>query len=135
MTASTGTYTATTTPNTSMTNNCPPQQLLHELGRTWMLALLDTLIRGANNFNEIKHELAITSKVLSERLQLLEEEGLVKKELLQEGVIEKTSYTLTKKAHDLYGVLNAYKNFVKKYSDEKLLCGEIACAQCPHHTK
>ena len=113
--------------------SCPPQQLLHDLGRTWMLALLDTLRRGANNFNEIKHELSIASKVLSERLQLLEEEGLVEKEVHQEQTVKKTSYALTQKALDLHEVLCAYKAFVKKYSDEELLCEQVACAQCPHH--
>ena len=111
---------------------CPPQQLLHELGRSWMLPLLNTISNNPKaGFNELRDELAITNKVLAQRLRTLEEHDLVTKEEYQAQAVNRTSYTLTQKAHDLQEVLDAYKEFTTKYSKE-LPCGDVKCSECPY---
>lgn len=111
---------------------CPPQQLLHELGRSWMLPLLNTLHNDPEmGFNKLRDELSITNKVLAQRLRTLEENGLVTKKEYQEEAVNRTSYAPTQKALDLQEVLDAYKKFTTKYSAD-IPCGDVECTQCPY---
>ena len=109
---------------------CPPQKLWHDLGRTWMLVLIDVLREEKKGFNELQ-EIGISSKVLADRLQTLEDHGLVKKRLYEQDSVQRSEYSLTQKAADLFALLDAYKEFARKY-DESLLCGDISCSKCPY---
>jgi len=105
---------------------CIPVHLWHDLGRSWMLPLLNTLKNTPEGFNQVSEQLGMSSKVLQERLLVLEEHELV----FRKKSSDKTQFTLTNKAQDLLKVWDEYVLFINKYYPN-LPCGQIACKNCP----
>ena len=110
---------------------CPPTQLWHDLGRTWMLQLLDVIQREPRGFNEIKQALGISSKVLSERLQQLEEHGLVERKYIDQGTHERSESRLTDKGEDFFAVVRTYRDFTNTHYPQ-LPCGTQSCEKCAY---
>lgn len=81
---------------------CPMHGLLSLLGGTWTTYIL-WLIRthGDMRFGQIKKQLpAISAKVLTERLRMLEEAGILSRH--QENTIPpKVTYSFTERGHQL----------------------------------
>jgi len=86
---------------------CNIAQTLNLIGDRWTLLILHEMLVGSHSFNQIKHALpGLSSRMLSERLRLLESSGLVQAELYSEHP-PRYHYTLTEIGKALEPVFNA----------------------------
>jgi DNA-binding HxlR family transcriptional regulator len=75
---------------------CPVEAIAEIIGRKWVSLIIRDLAKGVQRFGELQHSLEISPRVLSTRLQELEDEGLVRREVFAE-VPPRVEYTLTEK--------------------------------------
>ena len=58
--------------------SCPIQSVFNFLSKRWMLLVLKSIHEGRETFSDVKKSLGlISSKILSERLSELEQEGYI----------------------------------------------------------
>src|SRR5215475_14385959 len=87
-------------------DNCTVQRALHVLGDRWSFVVLREIFNGLRRFDDMRLRTAIPRQVLSDRLALLVEEGLLRREPYREpGQRARYEYRLTSKGLDLYPVL------------------------------
>ena len=109
---------------------CPPSELWHDIGRSWTLQLLDAINREPRGFNQIKEALGISSKVLAERLEQLEDHDLITRDYYGEGR-ERSEISLTQKGDDFFAVVRKFREFTNEYYPD-LPCGKQACEKCAY---
>ena len=87
------------------------------LQERWVLVAVKTLMAGPMGFNELSRRAAgvINNTTLSQRLDLLEEVGLVTREV-QSTIPPRTTYELTDQGRALKKVLDA----IYKWADENM---------------
>ncbi len=110
---------------------CPMHGLLSLLTGPWTTYIL-WLIRqnGEMRFGQLKKQMpAISAKVLTERLRMLEEAGILLR--VQEATIPpKVTYSFTKRGHQLEDLLDEINTLAtqwsggRKYAEEKCLVGK-----------
>lgn len=95
---------------------CPVCGLFDLLGRKWTLHLVWTLRqRGPTRFNELKRQAeGISPRVLSDRLDALRNQGLVRR-VEHDETPPRVEYALTEKGRDLDGVLSAYADWADRW--------------------
>ena len=96
---------------------CPTYRIIERLSKKWSLLIIRSLTeRKRMRFSEIAEFLPeINSRILSERLSELEEEGLIRRTV--EGSKPITiSYEITEKGMDLRRVFVAFISWAKKWS-------------------
>lgn len=82
-------------------DNVHLRDLIHMVGRKWWLTILWELHRGPRGFNELKRRLGgISSRTLSMKLETLEKEGFIHREVVSERPL-RVSYGLTEMGHGL----------------------------------
>lgn len=99
---------------------CPMHGLLSLLTGPWTTYIL-WLIRqnGTLRFGELKKQMpTISAKVLTERLRMLEEAGILTRH--QENTIPpKVTYSFTKRGHQLEDLLDEINTLAKKWTHSK----------------
>ena len=87
-------------------SDCPISSALDIVGDKWSLLIIrDISMQGKNTYNEfLKSDEKIATNVLADRLSMLEEAGILVKELHPESKA-KIFYRLTKKGIDLLPIL------------------------------
>ena len=105
---------------------CPFMTAQEFLSRKWTIPILRELIDGKKRFSELQKKFEITRSTLSQRLKILESEGLVHREVFPE-VPPRVEYSLTEIGKSFQPVLdsievwgNLYIEFLKK-RDKKIL--------------
>jgi DNA-binding HxlR family transcriptional regulator len=95
---------------------CPVARSLDIVGDRWTLLIVrDLLVQGPRKYVELQTSLCgIAPNVLSDRLKLLEEHGVVEREFYEEHP-PRARYKLTRKGRDLRGVLSAFLEWGNKY--------------------
>lgn len=100
--------------------NCSIAATLALVGERWTLLILREVFAGLHRFDEIADHLAISRRVLTERLRQLVDAGLLERRSYQEaGQRSRHEYHLTPQAHDLQWVLAA----LLQYGDAHLADG------------
>jgi DNA-binding HxlR family transcriptional regulator len=111
------------------------------IGERWTMMILREMFRGVRRFDEIQGKLQLGRNILSERLQVLLDEGIVERRPYQQTPV-RHEYLLTSKGEDLYPVLLAMLCWGNKYKvDEPPLqlihksCGHLVapvtvCGSC-----
>ena len=95
-------------------NNCAVTKTLKVIGSKWTMLLLHNLFDGKKRFGELQRSLpGISPKTLSQRLQELEQEGIITKKVFAEIPLH-VEYTLTDKGKSLGGVFRSLANWGKK---------------------
>ena len=91
------------------------------VGRRWSGAIVFVLLRSRARFAEIRDAIPdITDRMLSERLQELEQEGVIERTVIPETPV-RVEYSLTKKGKALVPVVDALVDWAHKWVDvEKL---------------
>lgn len=88
-------------------SQCPVASALDILGDKWTLVVLRTMFAGRHKFSELLNiPEGISTNVLADRLQLLEDHALVEKSVYQMRP-RRHEYVLTRKGADLLPVLQA----------------------------
>ena len=75
---------------------CPVEATAEIIGRKWMSLIIRDLAKGPQRFGELQHSVRISPRILSMRLQELEQSGLISRQVFAE-VPPRTEYTLTEK--------------------------------------
>jgi len=80
----------------STDERCPVEAVAGIIAQKWVPLIVRDLANGTRRFGELQHSLGISPRVLSARLQAMEQDGLVHREVFAE-VPPRTEYTLTEK--------------------------------------
>ena len=110
----------------SYQQHCPIAMTLDVIGERWTIIIIRDLYFGRTRFNDLlAASPGMSTKILSERLKLLEQHGLVRREVYSEHPL-RAEYHLTDKGLSLEPVLNAIgawggQNLVPKKEQAALL--------------
>jgi DNA-binding HxlR family transcriptional regulator len=83
--------------------NCSLAQTLNIVGERWTLLILRDAFFGSKRFGQFERSLGIAKNILSARLSMLVEEGILERREASEGA--HTEYVLTERGLDLQPVL------------------------------
>ena len=84
------------------------------IGRRWTGAIIYVLLQQTCRFATLRDAIpGITDRMLSERLQELEEEGLVERAVVPDTPV-RVEYSLTKKGKGLAEAVNSLANWAEK---------------------
>lgn len=95
--------------------NCSVARALELVGERWTLLVMREILLGHRRFAEIKRNTRIAPNILSDRLALLVEQGIVKRRLYSEHP-ESYEYVPTRKGLDLNPVIIALLQWGDKYA-------------------
>lgn len=93
---------------------CPVEETAKILNRKWVFLILRDLSEGKQRFSDLQRSLGVSPRVLSTRLDELEEEGVLIRKCFAE-VPPRVEYTLTDKGHRLIPVIDEMRRFGKQY--------------------
>lgn len=95
---------------------CPKyQRVVDIVGKRWTALMLRALISGPRRFTEIKNYVpGLSDRLLSERLQELEEAGIVERRVLPQRPVL-VEYALTPKGADLRQVVEALQTWADRW--------------------
>lgn len=94
---------------------CPLQQSIHIATGRWTTALLFSIADGKNHFGTLKTEyVTISKKVLAERINHLETNGLITRHIITEKPLN-IEYKITEKGQELIEVLAPLNHWGKKW--------------------
>ena len=93
---------------------CPVEAIAEIIGRKWVSLILRDLAKGVQRFGELQHSLTISPRVLSSRLQELEDDGLIRREVFAE-VPPRVEYTLTEKGRLLIPLIDEMRRVGKDF--------------------
>ncbi|MGO8790932.1 MAG: winged helix-turn-helix transcriptional regulator [Terriglobia bacterium] len=98
---------------------CPFHDLLEVLARPWTMHILWTLsTQGPTRFGELRRHVAgISSRVLTERLRVLEEKGFVFRNY-KPTIPPAVTYGITSRMKDISKVLDELNELAKKWQQE-----------------
>ena len=85
------------------------------IGRRWTGAILFVLLKARCRFATLRSAIpGITDRMLSERLQELEEEGVVARTVVPETPV-RVEYALTKKGRELTAAIHAISTWAERW--------------------
>jgi len=96
--------------------SCPIARSAAILGGKWTLLIIRDLVEGTKRFSDLERSLSgISPKTLSERLRLLEREGILKRRTYAEVPV-RVEYSLTPKGQGLIPVLAQIRTFGERWT-------------------
>jgi DNA-binding HxlR family transcriptional regulator len=96
--------------------NCTVGRTMTILGERWTFVVLREVFNGVRRFDDIRGHSGIPRQVLSNRLALLVEQDILRREPYQDpGERARHEYRLTEKGFDLYPVLVAIADWGDRY--------------------
>lgn len=95
---------------------CPIHELLEVLTRPWTMHILWTLsTRGPTRFGALRRQVeGISSRVLTERLRVLEQKGFVFRDY-KPTIPPSVTYGITSRMKDISNVLDELNELAKKW--------------------
>ncbi len=109
------------------TVRCPVAATLDIVGDRWTLLVVRDLLRGRRRYSEIAETVeGIPSSVLSDRLKLLEREGIVVRRYYTHHP-PRAEYILTQKGHALGVVVGALSRWGERYGEHDLALVDHEC--------
>ena len=92
-------------------HSCSVAACAEIIGAKWTAVLVHDLSEGARRFSELEHSCpGISPRTLSERLRVLEDEGIVERYSYPESP-PRVEYELTQKGEALLPIINAMRGF------------------------
>jgi DNA-binding HxlR family transcriptional regulator len=89
------------------------------IGRRWTGAIIFVLLKSRCRFATLRDAIPdITDRMLSERLQELEQEGIVERTVVPETPV-RVEYALTKKGRALAAAMDAIAEWAEKWIDQR----------------
>ena len=121
-------------------DNCAVGNTLAVIGERWTLLVLRETFLGVRRFEQIQRNTGIARNILSDRLNTLVLQAILRKERYQERP-ERFEYRLTDRGLDLYPVLLTIMDWGAKHSGGSAMvlthksCGaavmpRLACPEC-----
>jgi DNA-binding HxlR family transcriptional regulator len=97
-------------------SNCSIGRTVEIVGQPWTLLILRGLFRGVGRFEDLQSHLGVSRSVLTKRLDVLLEQGLIERQAYREpGQRARSEYVLTPKGNDLYPIITALRQFGDQY--------------------
>ncbi len=87
---------------------CPVEAISEIIGRKWVSLILRDLANGPQRFGQLEHSIKASPRILSMRLQELESDGLISRQVFAE-VPPRTEYTLTDRGKLLLPLIDAMR--------------------------
>ena len=98
---------------------CPVAKTLEVVGDRWTLLVVRDLLGGARRFRDLQTGLpGLAPNILSERLKLMEEHGLVKRRFYSDHP-PRAAYELTDKGRELGTVVGALAAWGSRHVDKR----------------
>ena len=85
---------------------CSVARTLEHLGERWTLLIIRDAFYGVRRFDEFQEDLGIARNILSKRLSMLVDHGVLRREQYQDNPV-RHEYRLTEKGRDLFPILTA----------------------------
>src|SRR5262249_23317422 len=98
--------------------NCSIARALEVVGERWTLLIIRDVLLGLHRFDEFQESLGIARNVLTDRLNLLVDEGVLERVLYNERP-ERYEYHLTEKGLDVNLARHALRRWGDDYLSEK----------------
>ncbi|MET0448358.1 MAG: helix-turn-helix domain-containing protein [Aeromicrobium sp.] len=95
---------------------CPVRRGLDVLGDPWIMLIMREVLHGRGRFEEIRDSIGISDAVLSRRLRLLVEEGLLRRAEYRGDRRTHHEYVATEAGADLLPVLHAVSMWAEKHT-------------------
>lgn len=96
------------------------QTTIQMLGDRWKVQIIECLMDGTKRFGELKKELGdITQKVLTSNLRMLEENGILIREVYAQ-IPPRVDYTLTNLGYNLKPVIDSMVAWAEEYRETLL---------------
>jgi DNA-binding HxlR family transcriptional regulator len=97
-------------------DTCTIGRAMAILGERWTMVVLREVFNGIRRFDDMRQRTGVPRQVLANRLALLVEQGLLRREPYREpGARARHEYRLTPKGFDLYPVLIAIGEWGDRY--------------------
>lgn len=97
-------------------DNCTIGRSMAILGERWTVVVLREVFTGVRRFEEMRERTGIPRQVLTNRLAMLVEQGVLRRVPYREpGARVREEYRLTQKGFDLYPVLVAIREWGDRY--------------------
>ena len=94
---------------------CPMTAASNIIGKKWHPVILSMLIEESKGFNELKDNVhGISSKVLSENLEDLQDKNLIERKVISEKPF-RVKYSVTQTGKELGSVLRELKGWAEKH--------------------
>jgi DNA-binding HxlR family transcriptional regulator len=97
---------------------CPVEAVAEIIGRKWVSLIIRDLAQGVHRFGELQNSLSVSPRILSMRLQEMEQEQLVHREVFAE-VPPRVEYTLTEKGCLLVPVIEEMRRVGRNFIEPK----------------
>src|SRR5688572_33434475 len=121
-------------------DNCAVERTLSVIGERWTLLVLREAFLGVRRFDQLRRNTGVARNILSDRLNALVANGVLRRELYQERP-RRYEYRLTDKGLDLYPVLITLMDWGARHGDGEAMalthkaCGStmlprLACPDC-----
>lgn len=109
------------------TVRCPIATTLDVVGDRWTLLVVRDLLRGEARFSALERSVeGIPASVLSDRLKLLEREGVVARRFYSDHP-PRAEYVLTNKGHSLGVVVGAMASWGERHAEHDLALVDNDC--------
>lgn len=95
------------------------KQIMEIFGGKWSFIIIGELHAGTKHFNELKRNLQISTKSLSDALKNLESNGIITRTVYSTSPI-KVEYSLTEKGRDFEKVFLEMRNWGIKWLKEDM---------------
>ena len=94
---------------------CPRfEKAMGLLSTRWVGLILFDLLKGTKRFSEMEADLPISGRLLSDRLKMLEKEGIVDRKVYSEFPV-RIEYSLSEKGLALEPVIREIQNWADEY--------------------
>src|ERR1700722_16478366 len=95
--------------------NCSVAGALSIVGERWTLLIMRDVLLGRRRFADIKRSIGVASNILTDRLEMLVEHGLLRRKLYSEHP-ESYEYVPTRKGVELNPVIVALMQWGDRYA-------------------
>ncbi len=94
---------------------CPRfEKAMSLLSTRWVGLILFDLLKGTKRFSEMEADLPISGRLLSDRLKMLEKEGIVERNIYSEFPV-RIEYSLSEKGRALEPVIQEIQSWADHY--------------------
>lgn len=109
------------------TVRCPVAATLDVVGDRWTMLIIRDILRGHSRYSQLRRSVeGVTTSLLSDRLKLLEREGVLERSFYSQHP-PRAEYLLTAKGHALGMVVGALAAWGEKYTEHDLTLVDKEC--------
>ena len=94
--------------------HCPVARAVDLVGDRWSLLIVRDALDGARRFSQFQRSLGIAKNILTDRLRVLVERGILEVRANERGT--RQEYVPTERAHDLFVVITGLRQWGERHA-------------------